>query len=322
MFKRTLFTLTLQYSLLLLLIFTLFSGGIYEYMDHTFGDDYRQNTLYEQQGSRAEGAAEAADAGLDRLKYTLIGSYVLLIVILPGVSYILARRAMKPVQKSFEEQQRFVDDASHELRTPLSVLQGELELVLNKERQPADYQRAITASLQEVERLNTLVSGLLMIARGSHAELLASSEPLELEPILQASVERCQASYADKHLTFAIDGSSSSMQGVRPLVEQAVYNLMDNAAKFSKPDGHVDVTLSNSGQYISITIADNGDGMTSEQITHAFDRFWRADSSRAIKGFGLGLPLVQQIALLHKGSVELQHNKAGGITAVLLLSMQ
>jgi signal transduction histidine kinase len=317
MFRKTLFKLTLQYSALLLIIFTLFSGGIYEYMDHTFGGDYRHQESSIISGSRAEGAAVAADAGLDRLKYALIFSYIILLLMLPAVSYILAKRALEPVEKSYDEQQRFVDDASHEMRTPLSVIQGELELALKKERTPDQYKASIKTSLEEVDSLNGLVNNLLLMARGSHTELTKAAAAIRLDEVTLECISKTNQAYLYKHLNFNTDITDVTINGIESLVSQSIYNLLDNAAKFSDDKATITVSLTTDEDYASITITDTGKGMTDEQIKYAFNRFWRADSARTVKGFGLGLPLVAQILKLHDGTVALRRNNTSGITAHL-----
>jgi signal transduction histidine kinase len=300
MFKRTLWVLTLQYSILLLLLFTIFSGGIYKYMDYSFGGDYRK-----PEANASQGAAEVADAGLDRLRNALLISYGVLVVLLPGLSYALAKRALIPVEKSFEEQQRFVDDASHELRTPLSILQGELELALMKSRSAAVYRKAIQTSLDEVEQLTALVNNLLLMARGDRKQFEQLMARVDLNQVIQANVTAVQSQYATAKLNFKLDLGATEIEGIESLISQAIYNVLDNAAKFSPMHGTIKVTSRQDADTAMITISDNGIGMTKQQAAQAFNRFWRADSSRSIKGFGLGLALVRQIVSFHNGQVHI-----------------
>lgn len=318
MFKRTLLSLTTQYSLLLLLLFTLFSGAIYQYMDYTFGGDYKISSSEVEPTDREPiVAAEVADAGLDRLRNGLIISYLVLVGVVPLVSFLLARRALKPIQKSFEDQQKFVDNASHELRTPLSVVQGELELAVSRKRTPAAYQQAIGTSLEELNRTIDLIAQLLLMARGSHIQIHEFSESIQLNTLVETCVIKMRKLYADKKLTINTELETCQIHGVTSLLTQVVTNVLDNAAKFSPRHSHITVKLICAKERVSITISDNGPGMTKEQIEKAFLRFWRADSARTIKGFGLGLPIVQQIIELHHGNIKLHSNK--GMTVVIIL---
>lgn len=305
MFRRTLLVLTLQYSLLLITIFTIFSASIYLYEDHS------ADVI-------ATAAGSSVDLGLDQLRTVLAASYAVLLVVLPVVSYVLARRAIRPVVKSFEDQQRFVDDASHELRTPLSVLQAELELATSKRRSADEYHAAIDSSLEEVARLTSLIDNLLLLARGSHAQLHRSQQRIDLAQLLETQVDAIEKIYANKQLTFQVAAAEASIEGIPTLVGQSIANVLDNAAKFSKRQATITVSLDHEQGTAVITIADNGPGMSERQSRRAFDRFWRADSARNVKGFGLGLPLVQQIMILHGGSVQLRAAPGSGTIVTLM----
>jgi signal transduction histidine kinase len=318
MFRRTLVSLTLQYSALLLLLFTLFSGTIYLYMDHTFGGDYRLSSG-EQSPESNRRAAEIADIGLDRLRNGLLLSYAGLLFIVPAVSYALARRSLRPVEKSFEDQQTFVDNASHELRTPLSVVQGELELALSRPRSATAYQAAIRTSLEEVHRLTDLIAQLLLMARGSHTKIDQLAETVQFDELVQKSIATMQKLYAGKKLTFQSRLVPCSVRGISDLLSQCAYNLLDNAAKFSPKGGVIEVTLEQSNNSATLTIKDSGQGMDTNQVKQAFRRFWRADNARTVKGFGLGLSLVKQIAELHGGTVSLRSKPGEGTTLILTL---
>ncbi len=310
LFQWAVFTLTVQYTVLLLFLFGVFSSTVYIYTDHMFGGDYPPFT------SRNH---EITDPALDRLRNALLISDAGLVVILPLLSYWLARRALLPVQKSYEEQQRFVDDASHELRTPLSVIQGELELAVAKQRTATEYKEAITISLDEIQSLNELVSGLLLIARGSQNNLRESFVPVELGDIVKSSVHAYAQIYEEKALKFKVNAIECSVLGSPELLKRCVANLLDNACKFSEPKSPVTVTLSMVGASAKLTIRDTGIGLSTQEMTKAFERFWRADEARSVRGHGLGLALVKQIVNLHLGKVELVSRERKGITVTVLL---
>lgn len=321
MFKRALVRLTLQYSVLLLLLFSLFSGCIYVYMDHTFGADYDEptNSLVAAPNKESIKAADIADEGLDRLRNALIASYFALLIFLPIVSYLLARRSLRPIQKGFEDQQKFVDNASHELRTPLSIVQGELELALSKKRSTAEYQQAMQTSLEEVYRLTDLIAQLLLLARGTQDEIKQSTMSLKFNAILQDCIDATDTHYSTKRLKFTANLDSCKVGAIDDLLSQAVGNVLDNAAKFSSDEGVIRVTLKRVDDRAVLTIVDEGIGMSDEQLTHAFQRFWRADNARTVKGFGLGLSLVKQILELHQGTINLESAQGKGTTVIISL---
>ena len=110
-----------------------------------------------------------------------------LAVLVPFLSYLMARAALRPLRTSYEAQQRFVDDASHEFRTPLSVLQGEMELALSLPRPREEYEQVLERSLEEVQTLISLTENLLLLARGSAADMTATFEEVSLAEIAQAA---------------------------------------------------------------------------------------------------------------------------------------
>jgi signal transduction histidine kinase len=234
------------------------------------------------------------------------------------VSYLLARRALSPVQKSYKEQQRFVDDASHELRTPLSVLQGELELALRRSRSSGEYKAAISTSLDEIQSLNELITSLLLMARGSQTNIKRSFEVIELSSLIRDLVATCGQLYTSKHLTYQIKASEVYIDGYPELIKRCIGNVLDNACKFTNKNGNIDVEIREIGSEVSIRVHDNGIGMAPEEVKHAYDRFWRAEEARSIRGHGLGLSLVQQIVELHGGKVKIASKKDAGTTVTLL----
>ncbi len=290
-------------------------------MDYTFGGDYQDsNSSLVQTANRSElSAADVADVGLDRLRNGLLLSYLMLLIIVPAISYMLARRSLKPIQKGFEEQQRFVDDASHELRTPLSVIQGELELALSKKRSLSAYQAAISTSLDEVHHLIDLTTQLLLMARGSQLAVKNSTEIIQVADVVTTCVAKYKKIYSEKHLNIEMTLSNCAIDGIPELITQAISNVLDNAAKFNINGGRILIHVSSTNNKVILTVKDNGKGMSKVYAQKAFKRFWRGDNSRTVKGFGLGLPLVRQIIELHHGGVTLSSTPGKGTTVIITL---
>jgi signal transduction histidine kinase len=311
LFRRTLFQLTAQYAVLLFLLFSIFSGAVYLFADHTYGGDYPS-------GSRATDY-EISDTALDRLRNVLLLSDASLVIVLPIISYWLARRALSPIQKSYEEQQRFVDDASHELRTPLSIVQGELELAVQKQRSPKEYVTAIQTSLKEVNGLNNLVADLLLIASGSESNIERTFVQIQLNTVVQDCVHSYQQIYRAKRLDFQWEIQEQAIHGSPELIYRCVANILDNACKYSKPGGSIDIALDKKDDFVSLKITDHGTGMSPGELKSAYTRFWRADEARAVKGHGLGLSIVKQIVELHHGKTDIISVKHSGTSVTILL---
>jgi two-component system sensor histidine kinase MprB len=208
------------------------------------------------------------------------------------------------LEASRDRQRRLVADAGHELRTPLTSLRTNLELLAQADRQGgltnAQRDEIFTDATAQVEELSTLVGDLVELARDE--PLVRTPEPLDLADIVSRAVERVRRRALG--LTFDVDLSSWWIVGETQIVERAVTNLLDNAAKWSPPHGHVSVSLDGG----VLTVADEGPGIAEADLPMIFERFYRASDARTMPGSGLGLSIVRQAAERHGGSVEV-HNR-------------
>ncbi len=217
------------------------------------------------------------------------------------------------IDDAFEAQRRFTADASHELRSPLTALRGELELALRRERDPDEYRRVIDSSLEEAVRLSRLTEDLLALARSDAGVMTLRLEEVDLGERLRVAVDRLQARIEDKELRVSVDvpAEATGLYDAK-LVDQLVWNLLDNAVKFSTPGGAIEASIVPSGEEFVLTVADTGPGIPEEAIRHIFDRFSRVDDAHAAEGTGLGLSIVQAIAETHGGSVTATNGDTGG----------
>lgn len=328
MFNRATIKLAIQYTVLVLGLFWLVSLSVYLYMDRSFGGDYLQgissgaNILPNGADDRhSTGVDEAADASLDRLKTGLIALNAGLLLLVPLASYWLARSTLKPIQKSYEAQQEFADNASHELRTPLAVLSGELELALMKPRSPKEYRETIQAGVRETQVLTGLVSELLMLARNDDTALRAGFEHVQLDKIVEDVIARYQPIAKTKDVKLTVHATTAWTLGKEILLSQAISNVVDNAIKFSSPGGTVEIMLVRPAGHVQVEVNDQGTGMSPHEYSQAFDRFWRSETSRTSAGHGLGLAVARRIVTLHGGQISLTPRKGGGTRATILLTI-
>lgn len=306
-FRRALIRLTLTYTIAQLVLFGAFALGVYAYVTGTFDFD-----------AAVEDGESSLDAeqAFENLRTGLIAGYSVLFLFLPVSSYAMARGALAPVQRSYELQQHFVDAASHEFRTPLSIVQGELELALSRSRTAAEYRAAITTALTATEGLSQLTGDLLMLTRGNSHELEESFVAVSLNDLARTIVDSHATETARLSL---VEDDPVAVYGSPELLRRAVSNLVDNALKFSDREGAVVLTVSGVGRFAELTVRDKGVGMTEAESTRAFDRFWRAQKSRTTPGFGLGLPLVRQIVMAHRGQVSIESAVGVGTSVTVVL---
>ncbi|MGE3151259.1 MAG: sensor histidine kinase [Nitrospiraceae bacterium] len=213
------------------------------------------------------------------------------------------------LQKVFEGQRRFVDHAAHEMQTPLTVLQGNIEVALQKARTAEEYREALLNNWEEVQRLVSLTRSLLTLARlsGDHSPVQPTS--LALEPLLRELVEELMVLAEDYKLQLRLQADPvPSIQGDARWLKQAVINLLHNALRYTEPGGRVTVSLGVLGNEIRIAVEDTGQGIESDQLPHLFERFYRTDRARARDsgGTGLGLPIVKEIIEAHGGRITVE----------------
>lgn len=312
MFNKAALRLTLQYTLILVVVIFIFSFSIYTYMGRTFGVEYVDAyQIGHADLAQPSDVREVADAGLGRLKNGLILFDGGILVLIPFLSYVMALRALRPLRESYEQQEAFTDNASHELRTPLAVIQGELELALQRPRSAKEYKEAIELSLSQTRTLVSLSNQLLLLSRGDSYNVRNDFKQINLSKVIEATLHGLNLSNEQKKRISTSVPKEMNVYGSPALLQQAVGNILSNAIKFTSEADGITITATPAGEMIKLAIKDTGKGMTKQEITHAFDRFWRAEHSRSTEGHGLGLSIVKQIAKLHDGKVEINSSASG-----------
>ncbi|HKT02184.1 MAG TPA: HAMP domain-containing sensor histidine kinase [Rugosimonospora sp.] len=218
------------------------------------------------------------------------------------------------VSEAVDAQRQLVADASHELRTPLTSLRTNVELLARAERMPpADRARLVSRVDAGLAELGGLVNDIVDLARGEEPEALVTY--LNLDALVREAVGRAGDHWPE--ITFAAELDPVLVRGVADRVARAVANLLDNAAKFSPPDGQVEVSLGEFEDGALLTVRDHGTGVAEADLERVFDRFYRAPEARRVPGAGLGLAIVGQVARSHDGWARLEPAAGGGTRALL-----
>jgi two-component system OmpR family sensor kinase len=214
------------------------------------------------------------------------------------------------IEATLERERRFVDDASHELRTPLALQRAELELALRQGRSVAELRAAIASALEEVDRLSRLAEDLLVVARSGQEGLPVKREPVPVADLL-AAIERRFGRHAEEDGRRLLVDTDTSLvvEADRARLEQALSNLVDNALRHG--EGEVRVWASAGAGTVRLRVSDRGSGFPDEFLPHAFERFSRADVARGRGGAGLGLAIVETIALVHGGRTGVANDPGG-----------
>jgi two-component system OmpR family sensor kinase len=226
-------------------------------------------------------------------------------------------RMLERLEAALETQKRFAADASHELRTPLTALRGELEVALRRDRSSEEYTRVLGSALEEAERLSRLADDLLTLTR-SEAGVL---DPHLQEVDLRERIERTAGKLSGSDPTgsqqgFVVDGDPGDVWVDPGLFDQVLWNLLHNAAKYSPAKDPVRVGLIRTETEVIIEVRDQGAGIPVEDLDRIFERFFRADASRAHApgdpGTGLGLAITKAIVELHRGTITAENHPDRG----------
>ncbi len=217
-----------------------------------------------------------------------------------------AFNAMAAGLQHLEELRRnMVNDVAHELRTPLSNIRGYLEAIQDEIAEPTP--EIIDSLHEEVMFLNHLIDDLQELALAEAGQLRLMRQPLELSPLLARTIEVLKSQMRDKHLEVSLSLAPDlpKVHADPERVQQIVRNLLNNAVTHVPENGKIVVSASPSGQEVELKVHDTGIGMTPEQLQNIFERFYRADPSRAraTGGAGLGLAIVKQLVEAHGGRV-------------------
>jgi len=326
MFRKANIKLTLLYSLLFLVSFWAFSIGLYVWMENSFGENYVIEV--EQQGESdfdeqdIDIVAIAGDVAMDRLRNTLLILNGALIFIVPNIAWLMTRRTLAPVQRIHEQQKQFVSDVAHELRTPLSIMSGELEVALRKERTSADYQQVLASNKQETDRLIDLAENLLFLAREDQGRRAIEFEKVDITDLIGSVIASLQAESIKKEITvhFEPEGEPTFTRGQPAMLRRLFFNIIHNAIHYTPIKGDILVSLSTGKQYAQVEIKDNGIGISPADQEKVFNRFYRVDDSRSqAKGYGLGLAICKSIVELHRGKITLRSALNQGSTFTISL---
>jgi len=234
------------------------------------------------------------------------------------------------LDKSFEQQRRFMADASHELRTPIAIMRSEAEVALSEpETSNAELRESIAIFRDETKRLTGIVEDLFMLARADAGQYKLTPKEFYLDELVGEVARAVRTLAAEKGLTLQLDAAEEMpFHGDENLLRRLLLNLVDNAIKYTPSGGAVTIACKREGARYIITVSDTGPGVPADAQPYIFDRFYRADSARSrveddsaglTSGAGLGLSIARWVAEAHDGTLELLHSSEAGSVFQLVL---
>jgi len=229
------------------------------------------------------------------------------------------------LEKSFIMIQQFSQDAAHELRTPLTIIRGEIENLMMQKSVSKGTAVSFESILEEIHYLSSIVNKLLLLHSLDTDEKKFSFTSLNLSGIIGDIVEDARILSAKKKISISLEAENNLMAvGNEELIGQMIWNLLDNAIKYTPEKGKIGVQVKKTDSRAEITVADTGIGIPPESVSKIFTRFYRVEQShsREIAGSGLGLAISKWIADLHKGEISIHSRVNKGSEFIIHLPLK
>jgi signal transduction histidine kinase len=249
---------------------------------------------------------------LTALLQALLAVALLGLIILGVIGTVLARRALKPISVSMQQQRDFVSGAAHELRTPLAIMRtvGEVRL---RDAATEDEQTALIQILAQNSHLTQLVDDLSLLARGDSQAVAIEKVPVDLSSLIAETTEDVEPLAAEQGVRLVTE----TQEHVRILgdalrLRQLLIILLDNALKHTPAGGDIRVRLRVDGGQVRLQVMDSGSGIDPKHLPRIFDRFYRGDEARSGEGSGLGLAIARWIVDVHGGQIHAENMPEGG----------
>jgi len=219
------------------------------------------------------------------------------------------------LEESFSKQKQFLSDASHELRTPTSIIKSFCDVTLNRERNASDYRESIKKIGDTVNRMCDIINRILVISRMDNKTIQFKPVKIDLMDLMKDVKKLIEPSAVNKGIALSLEGVGVVVKGDREGLTEVFTNIVENAIKYNRPSGKIDIGVNEYMGQAVVTVEDTGMGIPEGELDKIFDRFYRVDTSRGLTvGSGLGLSIVRTIVEAHGGKVEVKSEVGKGST--------
>lgn len=239
---------------------------------------------------------------INNLKTTLLMFGTIVLLLFSSLGFILITKLVAPLEASYKVQNRFVSDASHELKTPLAIIKSCLDLIAKDD---ADKEQLISYCQGETDRLIRLTSNLLQLSENDNNDY----QPINVSNNLELLISGIEVGLFEKRINL----ETTIMPNIRAKIasddiDQLVHILVDNAVKYNDERRNVSISLTTHNRNMFLTVVNSSELVTSANLEHLFDRFYRVDKSRTENGFGLGLALAKHLTEKYNGEIKAEYS--------------
>lgn len=244
---------------------------------------------------------------LTKLIYTFLAVGLIMLIFIFFISRFFANKSIKPVEEAFEKQKQFVSDASHELKTPLAVINTNVDVLLANREDTIDNQSKWLHYIKsESERMTKLTNDLLYLTRMDYSEVKMIYTEADFSNVVESVILTMEGVIFENGITLEYNIEPGlKTYGNREQLSQVVMILLDNAIKYTAPNGGVKVDLKKRHNELVLSVTNGGEGIEKEHLDKIFHRFYRVDKSRVRMkgGYGLGLAIAKAIIDQHGGKI-------------------
>ncbi|MFA6257529.1 MAG: HAMP domain-containing sensor histidine kinase [Candidatus Paceibacterota bacterium] len=321
--------LTFYYSITAIVILGSSSIVLYNVILSNFSQSILEERILDPQISQLI-ISRTQDILLSR--FLMIDAIIIFFVIILG--FLLTYKTLEPIKSNMQKQKRFIADASHELRTPIAVIISGLEVSLNnKKLDLLGAKKTLENTLDEMIEFSKLSNSLLDLSKYDTTSIQIGYQPVHINELVKSIVEKNRNLANVKNINIETKLASPTdelqpreisviIQGNQIELSRVFFNILDNAIKYTPPDGTIIISDKIILNNYVLTISDNGIGIQKDVLNKIFDPFFRGDVSRSTSGAGLGLTLSKKIIENHGGSISIKSQENKGTNVIISLPAQ
>lgn len=280
-------------------------GGEYNYISKSVFDLNHSKNFVDAVENAVVGKHDETALTINNRSYMVITNPVKHFDKISGAVIIIIDVTEK---ESREELRReFSANVSHELKTPLTAISGFAEIMKDGWAKPEDYQMFALKIYNETQRLINLIEDIIKLSRLDENKIEIIKESVDMLVLAKDAAARLSSKAKDKNISVTVNGDHGNITGVRQILDEMIYNLCDNAIKYNKKNGKVEVIVKDYISNVSVTVKDNGIGIPAEDLDRVFERFYCVNKSHSKEsgGTGLGLSIVKHGAIFHKAKINI-----------------